>query len=351
MKYLVRKIINGSDQYYMVLQLRLSSGLHRIQVSKYIGPTPPPNPRADLTGLFEAAARRTAQLTDSGHRTPFRPDSIKTTESARFWHLRLDHELFMGELHDFRTAFFVLFTLNSNRAEGSKLTRPDIENVMRARTRPQSALDVEIASSMEAMNIAFSGTMKWSPKGVRELHATLLKNLQPAIAGRFRKVAVMVGAGTDPVTSATVPWKEVPEAMRSLMKWLDATRRKRTYPPWVATEFHWRFERIHPFEDGNGRIGRILMNAILQHGGFMPVFFDARNTVSYSNALGKAMKGHPQTFASFFADQTARTQKAVEEYSAAIRSIKWARRPGPWKEPRGKLLVYDDPGSISPRYM
>jgi len=346
MKYLVRKIINGSDQYYMLLQLRLSSGLPRIVVSMYIGPAPSPDPRANLTGLFEAAARKAAQMTDSGHRTPFRPDSIKTIENARFWYLHLHHELFMRELHDFRTAFSVLFTLNSNRAEGSRVTRPDIENVMRARTRPKSGLDVEISSSMDAMNIAFSGEMKWSLKGVRGLHATLLKNLQPAIAGRFRNVEVIAGAGTDPVTSSTVPWKEVPDAMRSLMKWLDAARRKRTYPPWIASEFHWRFERIHPFEDGNGRIGRILMNAILQQGGFMPVFFDARNTVSYSNALCKAMKGHPETFASFLAEQTGRTLKAVEEYSAAIRSIKWARNAGPWKESRRKLLVYDEPGGL-----
>jgi len=65
-----------------------------------------------------------------------------------------------------------------------------------------------------------------------------------------------------------------------------------------------------PFEDGNGRIGRILMNAILKQGGFMPVFFDARNTVSCSG------------------------------------SIKWARRPGPWKEPRVKPLICDGPGSL-----
>jgi fido (protein-threonine AMPylation protein) len=346
MKYLVRKIINGSDQYYMLLQLRLSSGLPRIVVSKYIGPTPSPDPKAGLVGLFEAAARKAADVTDSGHRTPFRPDSIRTIENTRFWYLRQHHELFMRELHDFRTAFSVLFTLNSNRAEGSRVTRPDIENVMRARTRPRSGLDIEIASSIEAMNIALSGKMKWSPKGVRELHATLLKDLQPAIAGRFRNVDVMAGAGTDPVTSSTVPWNDVPDAMRSLIKWLDAARRKRTYPPWIASEFHWRFERIHPFEDGNGRIGRILMNAILQQGGFMPVFFDARNTVSYSNALCKAMKGHPETFASFLAEQTSRTVKAMEEYSTAIRSVKWARHAGPWKEPRGKLLVYDGPGGL-----
>ena len=134
--------------------------------------------------------------------------------------------------------------------------------------------------------------------------------------------------------------------LKAAARLAEAARRKKTYPPWIASEFHWRFERIHPFEDGNGRIGRILMNAILQQGGFMPVFFDARNTVSYSNALCKAMKGHPETFASFLAEQTSRTVKAMEEYSAANGSVKWARHAGPWKEPRGKLLVYDEPGML-----
>ena len=346
MKYLVRIKRKGMEQVYFRVLLRPRSGAPRLSVSRYLGTIPPNDLKPALSSFFGAAASKAAERTDPAGVTPFRPDSIRTIEKARFGLIRLHHEYFIRELHDFRTAFAVLFTLNSNRAEGSKVTRPDIENIMRARARPRSALDVEIASSIEAMNIAFSKTMKWSTKGVRGLHAILLRDLQPTIVGRFRKVAVIVGAGLDPVTSSTVPWNDVPDAMRSLMKWLDAARRKKTYPPWIAAEFHWRFEKIHPFEDGNGRIGRILMNAILLQDGYMPVFFDARNTSSYSNALGKAMKGHPQTFASFFADQTARTQKAVEEYSAAIRSVKWARRPGPWKEPRGKLLVYDDPGSL-----
>lgn len=346
MKYLIRKIINGTQQYYMTVPLRPTSGLPRVRISKYIGPRPSQDPKADLSGLFEAAARKAAEMTDPGHGTPFRQDSINTIEHSRFWHLRLHHELFMRELYDFKTSFAVLFTLNSNRAEGSRVTRPDIESVMRARTAPRSQLDIEIRNSIKSMDRAFSGKLRWSANGVRELHGTLFEDLQPAIAGRFRTVEVLAGAGTDPVSSSTVPWKEVPGAMRALMKWLDAAHRKKAYPPWLAVEFHWRFERIHPFEDGNGRIGRILMNAILQQGGFMPVFFDARNTTSYSNALGSAIKGHVETFASFFAEQTVRTQKAVEEYSTAIRTVNWTSTVGPWKEPRGKLAIYDDPGGL-----
>lgn len=346
MKYLVRIDRRGRERTYFRVLLRPRSGSPRISISKYLGSIPPSDLKPALDSFFGAVAIKAAEKTDPEGNTPFRPDSIRTIEIARFSHIRIHHELLMRELDDFRTAFAVLFTLNSNRAEGSKVTRPDIESVMRARARPRSRLDLEIGNSIRAMNTAFTGSMKWSAKGVRKLHGTMFKDLEPAIAGRFRKVAVFVGAMTDPATSSTAPWNEVPGAMRSLMKWAEAARRRKIYPPWLALEFHWRFEKIHPFEDGNGRIGRILMNALLLQGGYMPVFFDARNTISYGNALVKAMKGHPQTFASFFADQTARTQKAVEEYSAAIRSVKWARRPGPWKEPRGKLLVYDDPGSL-----
>jgi len=84
------------------------------------------------------------------------------------------------------------------------------------------------------------------------------------------------------------PPETVPFLMETLIKWLREEKNNLT-PIRRATIFHLLFEVIHPFEDGNGRLGRIFMNAILIEGGFINVAF--RNRKEYIKALRKAEQG------------------------------------------------------------
>jgi Fic family protein len=84
------------------------------------------------------------------------------------------------------------------------------------------------------------------------------------------------------------PPERVPYLMESLLDWLY-TEGKRLKPIKVAAIFHILFEVIHPFEDGNGRLGRILLNAILIERGLINVAF--RNREEYLKALREGEKG------------------------------------------------------------
>lgn len=104
------------------------------------------------------------------------------------------------------------------------------------------------------------------------------------IKAEYRKTPMQIlGAIFEPPPPETVPF-----LMETLIKWL---KEERGHLPPIrrATIFHLLFEVIHPFEDGNGRLGRILMNAILIEGGFINVAF--RNRESYIKALRKAEEG------------------------------------------------------------
>jgi len=104
------------------------------------------------------------------------------------------------------------------------------------------------------------------------------------IKAEYRKTPMQIlGAIFEPPPPETVPF-----LMETIIKWL---KEERDHLPPIrrATIFHLLFEVIHPFEDGNGRLGRILMNAILIEGGFINVAF--RNRESYIRTLRKAEEG------------------------------------------------------------
>jgi Fic family protein len=60
------------------------------------------------------------------------------------------------------------------------------------------------------------------------------------------------------------------------------------FPLQIAFDFHLKYEQIHPFENGNGRTGRFLMNKILMQNGMLPMIIYKDNKVTYSNAIKKS---------------------------------------------------------------
>ena len=106
--------------------------------------------------------------------------------------------------------------------------------------------------------------------------------------------------------SPTLAPEKVAEAMRTLLKWYK-THKKTMFPLQLAIEFHWRFERIHPFANGNGRVGRMLMNKILISHDMVPVTIFAENRRAYFNAIEKSIDGSFLPIYSFILGQYVKT--------------------------------------------
>jgi len=120
---------------------------------------------------------------------------------------------------------------------------------------------------------------------VRGLHALALKRSDPEIAGRYATSNRYVN--TDRGRHAFPSPSEIPALMGDFAAWLRAA----PMVPETAFAAHRRLVDIHPFNDGNGRTARLLMNLVLIRGGYPPVAVRPEDRLAYLGALQEAQAG------------------------------------------------------------
>ncbi|MCU0468713.1 MAG: Fic family protein [Arcicella sp.] len=156
---------------------------------------------------------------------------------------------------------------------------------------------------------------------IRELHTLLLKESYQKKAqspsgiattrdikvGQYKSVPNHVLTQTGEMFYFASP-EETPAKMHDLMDWFrEKQANQATEPVLLAAEFHYRFIRIHPFDDGNGRTARLLMNFILMQYGYPPVIIKTEDKQNYFNVLRLADAGNLEPFVDYIADNLSRS--------------------------------------------
>ena len=180
------------------------------------------------------------------------------------------------------------FAYDTNAIEGSTVARPEVAGMLEDRKWPQGRTRDEISETYgvaEAVSYIRKGRVHLSLALVKRLHFIVFRNSLP-FAGKFRargeEVAVVAGDGT--VMHRGAPSGRVVPLLRTLVDWYNRNRKR--YPPLVlAAVVHNQFENIHPFRDGNGRVGRLLLNNILLRHGLPPVNIELKRRSVYYRAL------------------------------------------------------------------
>jgi len=171
---------------------------------------------------------------------------------------------------------------NSNAIENSTLSLEDTEKILAGGSIDRK---VNVREIFEAKNLAkLTESLLESSKSplhlnlILSFHKTLLTDIDNTIAGRFRtgKEWVRVGnhLGANPLF--------VPTLMQELVD--NYTQNKSSYFLDAVAHFHAEFETIHPFVDGNGRLGRVLINLQLLNLGYPPIIIQnkSKHTEYYS---------------------------------------------------------------------
>ena len=180
-------------------------------------------------------------------------------------------------------------TIHSSLAiEQNTLTLEQVTDVINGKRVLGSPQDIhEVKNAYEAYE-RISALDPYSVKHLLSAHKMLMDGLVKE-AGTFRSGNVGVYAGTE-LIHAGAPSKYVPDLIRQLFSWLKESK---FHPLVKSCIFHYEFEFIHPFQDGNGRMGRLWQSLILQKWkdifAWLPVeTLVYENQQAYYNVLGHA---------------------------------------------------------------
>lgn len=194
---------------------------------------------------------------------------------------------------DVRDQFILKLTYHSNSIEGSTLTEPDTAAILFDNAAlPNKSLteQLEAKNHQTALNYLFDYIAKKEKIDetlVLKLHSILMNGVRPD-AGLYRNHAVRITGVNLPVANYMSIPKLIPEVMNQI------TNKEKDILD-LSARIHSKFEQIHPFGDGNGRIGRLLMNAILLEANFAPAVILQQQKQLYYTYLYKAQTTEDQS--------------------------------------------------------
>lgn len=198
--------------------------------------------------------------------------------------------------------FMLEFNYNSNHIEGNTLTYGQTELLLKYDEVAENAKMKDL-EEMKAHNLCL-GLIKAESSDndrplteafVRGLHKTMLREDYTAYTKEGKPYTVHAGVyKTRPNSVKTVTGEffeyasveETPVLMHDLMEWYNETEKNMELSPIeLASLFHYRYIRIHPFEDGNGRISRLIVNYILAKHGYPMIVVKSDDKTNYLTAL------------------------------------------------------------------
>ena len=217
-----------------------------------------------------------------------------------------------------RAQMEIEYTYNSNAIEGNTLTLRETQLVIRegCTVNGKSLNDhLEAKNHPEAIEyIETIAKRKSAEKAITEaeilkIHDIIFSGIQEN-AGNYRNTQVFIeGSDHEPP-----PAIEVPELMKELVEWLNKNPQELN-PIELASVFHHKLVSIHPFDDGNGRVSRLIANLILISNGYTLTVVKNVDRKKYYNALHRADHGELKPFVNFFARCA---EQSLDVYLSAV---------------------------------
>lgn len=193
----------------------------------------------------------------------------------------------------------IKYVYNTDKIEGNALTFDEVKTLLTIGSEgiKREKKDIlETENSKKALEGIFDTSNEISVEFVKKLHLITQQGID-LNAGNFKKEENCIVDSAGNLIDNTTPAQFVAERINELIKWYNENKEK-LHPIILSSVFHNQFLYIHPFEDGNGRLGRLLLNFILIKHAFFPVIIFNDEKHKYYSVLRQSKNGDLKPFLS-----------------------------------------------------
>ena len=228
-------------------------------------------------------------------------EQLLEIEASNLHFKELSKKLNKKTYDNFLDAYLSEYAWNTASIEGNTIPLKDAEKFFFENKSPKDySIDevYDLRNNKEGLNEIFSNysELDISEDVIIKLHKIIVRDVDKRIGFRSFDVRV-IGSGFK-----SSPFQFISNDIKDLIEWYNVN--KNTLNPFVlGLMFHHKFEKIHPFADGNGRVGRLLINLILLKFNYAPLMILRKNRDMYRNTLKIADKNNYEPFISYCVDE------------------------------------------------
>jgi len=182
--------------------------------------------------------------------------------------------------------FLIDFAFNTTSLEGNTITLSEAGKLLKENLTPKNRTPREIFDLQNTEKVFFQileGRKEIGQDAIVTIHDELMANIDVRKGYRTHDIRVFKSR------FEATPFPYVATDVNLLLRWYNE-HEKNLHPLALASIVHHKFEKVHPFSDGNGRTGRILLCSILLGKGYPPVIIRKSKRADYLEALSKADK-------------------------------------------------------------
>lgn len=320
MVYNLIKKVNNREYLYLVKNIRLINGKTK-KITKYIG-IAKDFTKTDIKNLIKENLDFFLKK-----ELEIRLDEINNLKIGYNHHFfeeleKLNSKFQLNLINDekkrikIELLFLKYFIHNSNAIEGSKIAFDEVVKIVdKKKSKHKNKNEIqEVINSILAWKY-LNEEFIFNEISLKKLYATLTKNMIMENGEKYplgyKKISNEIGYDKKTgLANLTTPPEKVQEEIKKLFAWYKKNR-KFLHPIELAFEFNMKFLIIHPFLDGNGRTGRLLMNKILIDYNYLPMIVFK----SKSNMMNKVMNiyrdGHKIKYHTFMIENLKKTYREI----------------------------------------